>query len=76
MYDQVIYYHFIQLFELLGFDQFEFIQELLSKRQEIVAAILQAPASVAPSGPGLRLRDMESKPNYGAQVTIQVSGEY
>ena len=64
------------MFELLGFDQFEFIQELLSKRQEIVAAILQAPASVAPSGPSLRLRDMESKPNYGAQVTIQVGGEY
>lgn len=38
-----------------------------------MAAILQAPTAVAPTGGGLRLRDLESKPNYGAQVTIQVS---
>jgi len=41
----------LQLFDLLGFDQFEFIQDLLTKRRDIV----------------------QVKPNYGAQVTIQVT---
>ena len=33
-----------ELFELLGFDRFEFIQELLANRVDIVAGIVQGPS--------------------------------
>ena len=57
---------------MLGFDQFEFIQELLERRREVVESLLHAPTSVG-SASSLRLRDQtDVKPNYGAQITIQV----
>lgn len=63
-----------QLFELLGFGQFEFIQELLTRRREVVTSMLEAPTSAPTGAASLRLREtLESRPNYGAQVTIQVS---
>jgi len=63
----------LQLFDLLGFDQFEFIQDLLTKRRDIVQVMLQSPSAMGASAVSLFPRDVEVKPNYGAQVTIQVT---
>jgi len=62
----------LQLFDLLGFDQFEFIQTLLKRRREVVGAILETPKGIAPA-PITKPRDTPTKPTYGAQVIIQVS---
>ncbi|XP_070568490.1 activating signal cointegrator 1 complex subunit 3-like [Ptychodera flava] len=64
------------LFELLGFDRFELMQKLLDNRQKIISAAIngvprsavrQVKKSTGHSGP--------SRPNYGAQVTIQSEAE-
>ncbi|XP_067947327.1 activating signal cointegrator 1 complex subunit 3-like [Watersipora subatra] len=64
-----------ELFDLLGFEHFELIQELLTKRRDIVDSMLQTPASIASTG-SLHSRDqIEKKPNYGAQIIIQSESE-
>ncbi|XP_041463235.1 activating signal cointegrator 1 complex subunit 3-like [Lytechinus variegatus] len=62
------------LFDLLGFDCFELIQQLLAKRTDIVAAATQASmARIAAESRRERLSNQ--KPSYATQVTVQSERE-
>lgn len=62
----------MQLFDLVGFDKFDFIEELLTRRQEIVAATVNSPSDF------LQQRDTKHHrvgPHLSSQVTIQSEEE-
>ena len=64
----------LQLFELLGFDRFEFIQDLIQNRRKIIDSSLRSDSGVSdrPAKASPRLPVEPTRPNYGCQVTIQV----
>ena len=75
----------LQLFDLLGFDIFELIQEILTNRRQIVESALgdntflsQHDANKLP--PNLQEFQQQQqlqqvRPNYGCQITIQTEEE-
>ena len=60
-----------QLFELLGFDRFEFIQSLLQNRRSVIECTLEGGVLKAPKVALPKLQEPQ-RPNYGCQVVIQV----
>lgn len=60
-----------ELFELLGFDKFEFIQELLEHRMEVLVSLI-------PSQPAVEViphQDANKMPEYLCQVSVQSEQE-
>lgn len=66
-----------ELFELLGFDRFEFIQTLLADRHRIVLATSQSTSDLTESKEVNRSRPpaMQNRPSYGCQVMVQSEKE-
>ncbi|KAK2570728.1 Activating signal cointegrator 1 complex subunit 3 [Acropora cervicornis] len=66
-----------ELFELLGFDRFEFIQTLLADRHRIVLATSQSASDLTESKEVNRSRPpaMQNRPSYGCQVMVQSEKE-
>ncbi|KAL9968716.1 hypothetical protein ACROYT_G020835 [Oculina patagonica] len=65
------------LFELLGFDRFEFIETLLANRHRIVIATSESASDLSESREATRVKPTAgpSKPLYGCQVTVQSEQE-
>ncbi|XP_074644659.1 activating signal cointegrator 1 complex subunit 3-like [Tubulanus polymorphus] len=65
-----------ELFELLGFDRFELIQELLQRRLQVVksAADMENALAFVKTATTQKVTP-ENRPNYGCQVTVQTSQE-
>uniref|UniRef100_A0A8B9HKM1 Activating signal cointegrator 1 complex subunit 3 n=1 Tax=Astyanax mexicanus TaxID=7994 RepID=A0A8B9HKM1_ASTMX len=61
-----------ELFEFLGPEGFEMISVLLQRRSDIVDSLLSAPPDSRLDG---MLKNSETKPTYGCQVTIQSEQE-
>ena len=64
----------IQLFDLVGFDKFDLIQELLTRREEIVALTVNF-ASYECTPPQLLTKPHQKSPHLTSQVTIQSEEE-
>ncbi|XP_039272645.2 activating signal cointegrator 1 complex subunit 3-like [Styela clava] len=60
-----------ELFDLLGFDRFDLIQELLEHRQDLLKD--QKRREILESGS--RFKSIDSRPTYGCQVTVQTDQE-
>lgn len=65
------------LFELLGFDRFEFIQTLLADRYKIVVATSESTSDLSAANETTKVKTSagRSKPTYGCQVTVQSQQE-
>ncbi|PFX22952.1 activating signal cointegrator 1 complex subunit 3-like [Stylophora pistillata] len=65
------------LFELLGFDHFEFIQTILANRYKIVVATSESTSDLSAANETARVKTTagQSKPTYGCQVTVQSQQE-
>lgn len=66
-----------EVFELLGFDRFEFIQTLLANRHRIVIATSESASDLNEGKESTRVKSTTgpSKPLYGCQVTVQSEQE-
>ncbi|ELT88015.1 hypothetical protein CAPTEDRAFT_159536 [Capitella teleta] len=66
-----------EFFELLGFDRFELIQEMLENRKKLIASAFDSAADYMlnqPSDKGAHIRD-HSRPVIGTQVVVQSEDE-
>ena len=70
------------MFDLLGFDRFELIQEILTNRRQIVDSALGGDKTFLPQTdvtkripPVQQYQQKPDRPNYGCQVTIQTEEE-
>ncbi|OWF45882.1 Activating signal cointegrator 1 complex subunit 3 [Mizuhopecten yessoensis] len=62
------------LFELLGFDRFELIENLLQNRKVVIQSSLTSDPSTRPNG-ARKKGDGGNKPAYGCQVIVQTEQE-